>query len=168
MVHDNRGQIADDSGFFLVFFFVIGALGAVMIFDALRDLWPLLTAPIPLLGTVLTYLGLAFGALIVALLAFGIVITHSQISGQTRDCECAYVDPEHRSEKIETTEHWRRREDGAKVVWERVARELRRCEECGKHYYVDAAGILESREAWPEEEPEIMPDDEALVDAEWN
>ena len=45
------------------------------------------------------------------------------------------------------------------IRYERYETELRRCEKCGGHYHRTAPSPEEVRTGWPEEEPEIMPDE---------
>lgn len=145
-------------------------IAVIMINDLLNDMGDtvepiqMADALVDAVTPLLAFIGLS----VVVIVAFASVASRTTIGAEPRGCGCGMRAPETRSEAVETNTEWRRREDGVKVVWEQVAREMRRCEACGGHFHVDDPEVLEQREAWPEAEPEILPDDEALMTAEWN
>ena len=122
-------------------------------------------------GTDVTWLEAigAVGIWLLATICLAGLVVRWIVPPRRRNCGCGAVvdDPKWDSEVVETQETWMRDERGAKVIWRNVREELRRCEQCGSHYFADDYEVLVEREAWAEEEPEIMPEEGELMDAEW-
>lgn len=108
---------------------------------------------------------LIFGFAVVGIITVFVVTAILYLAqAGNRNCGCgAVVDGRWGYDTIEETTEWKRSTRGAKVQWRKVKRELRRCEKCGDHYHTDEVEVLEEREAWPEEEPHIMPERDELV-----
>lgn len=78
-----------------------------------------------------------------------------------RACGCPETTP-FGYEVVEVSTDWQREKHGSKVRWSKYQTELRRCEKCGSHYHASDNDPITQREAWPENEPEIMPSEEEL------